>query len=309
MELDQCDILFDKALCSKNKEEFSTAIDDLFSYYSILSVGLDRADIFWRARPANDATHKNVIDMKYPPKDIAGLGRLNDKGSPCFYAASNIETALLEIDAEGGKLYQVAGYRVLLEENLRLALIGEYANVQKSGYLHLSGVDPNLTITKMLNKSGENEARRKIYIDKFFAHILSDIDATKNEYCFSRALSSSIYSRVKVDGVAYPSVKDPGGLNVAINPTSFDRIFHNVSCLLVHVSKIRKFKHIDFTIIKSAKYLDDQDNFVWEAYKEHDIHGMYGLTEEEFEYAKTIQNDPNALILLKTYYNRKKSQH
>ena len=113
MTLDECEIIFSKALSSKNESEFFYEIDPLRLFYELLSVGLGRGSIFWRARLIKDDIYSSIEELGYPPKESSGLGRLNDKGTSCFYGAKNIETALIEIGAKEGQLIQLAGYRVL----------------------------------------------------------------------------------------------------------------------------------------------------------------------------------------------------
>jgi hypothetical protein len=79
---------------------------------------------------------------------------------------------------------------------------------------------------------------------------------------FSRALAQSIYSRVGAEGIVFPSVKDRGGFNVAVQAEPSDKILHNVSCLVVCMGKPRKFGLIEFTIVKSAERLDDDWNII-----------------------------------------------
>ena len=202
--------------------------------------------------------------MKYPPSHIARVGRLNDAGLPCFYVGARKETAIAEVDAKEGQLIQLAGFRVLDANSVRLALIGEYSNVQKVGYMHFAGTDPDMTLSKILNTMPRHEALRKIYIDKFFAHVLADPSAAEKNYLMSRALTQSIYAHNPVDGIVFPSVKDRGGFNIGIKPDPSDKCFHNVCCIVVRLGKQRRFGLLDFEAVKSAKMLDSDSNFVWD---------------------------------------------
>tara|TARA_R110000796_G_scaffold233571_1_gene352122 strand:- start:2007 stop:2738 length:732 start_codon:yes stop_codon:yes gene_type:complete len=234
--------------------------------------------------------------MDYPPAELSRAGRLNDKGSPCFYISATKETALTEIDAKEGQLIQLAGFRVLNEETIRLAVIGEYANVKKNGYMHFAGQDPDMTISKMINSMPRQDALKKIYIDNFFASVLADPIASSSEYLYSRALGQAIYSRVSAGGIAFPSVKHRSGFNVSVNAEESDRAYQNVSCIVVKIGKPRKFGMIEFEIIQSAEQLDDDLNFVWMSSREPDVIGIYGMTKDEYETAAAGQNDRNGLL-------------
>lgn len=296
MTLDDCEDVFRRALSSDSVTAFCKVIEPLFNEYKILSLKFGRGSIFWRARPIENEIYPNVDSVDYPPPESAKQGRLNDLQNPCFYIAARKETALAEVGASEGQLVQLAGFRILNEEPIMLAVIGEYANVQKSGYMHFVGRDPDMVIAKMLNASPRHEAFRSIYIDKFFASVLADPQASRNGYMFSRALARSIYARVHADGIVFPSVKDQGGYNIGIQAEPSDRSFHNVSCFIVRMGKPRQFGLIDFTIVKYATHLDSDGNFIWSECTDSESVGMYNMSKEEFDAASLHPNDRNALL-------------
>ncbi|WP_027800246.1 RES family NAD+ phosphorylase [Paraburkholderia dilworthii] len=296
MTLDDCDRIFDRALSSEVEEEFSHAVAPLFSHYKILSVNWGKGSIFWRARIVQDTPFKNLAEMNYPPPHVARVGRLNDAGSPCFYVAARKETAIAEIDAEEGHLVQLAGFRVHEGNPVRLALVGEFWNVQKAGYMRFAGTDPGMGLTKALNSMPRHAALKMIYIDKFFANVLADTDASKRNYLLSRAITRSIYRRNNADGLAFPSVKDQGGFNMGVKPDPTDRCFNNICCIVVRVLKKRRFGLLEFEIVKSAQSLDLDSNFVWSDSSAGQRFAIYGLSSEEVELAKKSPGDPNALL-------------
>lgn len=283
MNTEECEKLFSKAMKSSSETEFFHSIDPLFSEYGILSIELGRGSTFWRARKINDEIYPNIDDLNYPPPEIVNIGRLNDKGIPFFYASADIETALAEVDPEEGQLVQLAGFKIKNEFPLILAVIGEYSNVQKNGYMHFFGKDPDRTISNMLNRLPRNEAIKKIYIDRFFAHVLRDVNAHSNNYQFSRALSRAILSKNHADGIVFPSVKDRGGFNLGIKSEPSDKCLHNVSCLVAKVNAKREFGLIDYEIINSATRLDKSGNFIWpEKYVPESI-GFYNISKDEVD--------------------------
>lgn len=293
MELDSCDYMFDSALASQTEGDFCRHISPLFDAYEILSVGLERANIFWRARIVDEVKWPNVEDLNYPPPEVARQGRLNDAGSPCFYLSKDIQTALLEINAKEGQLVQVAGFRVQSEEILRLTVVGEWANVQKNGYMRFSGTDPDRTIARRINRNPK--ALTLLYIDQFFASILGNADARDTNYKHSRALGALLYSRVNADGIAFPSVRDQGGFNLAVKPAPSDRVFHNVACHLVKVGKRRKFGIQDYEILDSALRLDDQLNFIWPDSYKAGRRNIYGLNKQEHDFLSVRADDQDAM--------------
>ena len=296
MTLDDCETFFDKAITTASESEFCDVIAPLFKEYEILSLEIGRGSIFWRARLIEKEIYPNISNLDYPPPERTRQGRLNDAGDPCFYIAVRKETALLEIGATEGQLVQLAGFRVKNEYPIRLAVIGEYANVQKNGYMHFSGRDPDMAISKILNSMPRHKALKKIYIDRFFASVLADADASSSGYIFSRALGQAIYSRIDAEAIVFPSVKDRGGFNVAVKAQPSDRSFHNVSCLVVRMGKVRRFGLTEFSIVKSAERLDEEWNFVWLEGAAPETIGMYNMSKEEFEAASRNPEDRNNLV-------------
>ena len=283
MNIEECEKLFSNAMKSDSEAEFYYSIEPLFNEYEILSVELGRGSTFWRARKINAGIYLNVDDLGYPPAEIVNFGRLNDKGTPFFYISADIETALAEVDPDDGQLVQLAGFKVNNESPLIIAVVGEYSNVQKIGYMHFVGKDPDRTILKMLNGLPRKDAIKKIYIDRFFAHILRDENACSNNYRYSRALSQAILSKNHAHGIAFSSVKDRGGFNLGIKSEPSDKCFHNVSCVIARINAKREFGLIDYEIINSATHLDENGAFVWpERYAPESI-GVYNMSKEEFD--------------------------
>jgi len=299
MGLDECESVFERASASTNEAEFLHIIQPLFTFYKILSVGIGRGKVLWRARVINDAPYPNISELSYPPSHLAGLGRLNDLGSPCFYVASREDTAIAEVNAEEGQLVQVAGFRIIPEAYMQLALIGEYSNIQKCGYMHFSGSDPDNSLNRYLNLMQKKEALRLIFTDKFFSHVLADPSAHERGYILSRSLASAIHSKSKESvGIVFPSVKDRGGFNIGIKPQASDRLLHNTCCFIAKVGKRRPYGLIEHEIVKSAWNVSPDGDFLWNNCTKSDAIGMYGMTKEEFDFASNDPDKRNGLLNL-----------
>jgi hypothetical protein len=283
MNIEECEKIFSKAVKSDSESEFHYLIDPLFNEYEILSMELVRGSTYWRARKIENCIYSNIDDLGYPPPEFTKTGRLNDKGMPFFYMSLDMETALAEVEPFDGQLVQLAGFKIKKESPLVVAVVGEYSNVQKNGYMHFSGNDPDRAIFKLLNQLPRKEALKRIYIDRFFAHVLRDPKAGENNYKFSRVLSHAIFSKNHADGIVFPSVKDRGGFNLGIKAEPSDKCFHNVSCAIAKVHARRAFGLIDHELINSAAQLDRNGNFVWpEKYMPESI-GVYNMSKEEID--------------------------
>ena len=302
MSLDYCDTVFSKALAAEGESEFFHHIQALAPFYKILSVEVGRGKVYWRARKIADKPFNKVDDVIYPPAKNTNQGRLNDKYEPCLYVSKNMETALLEIDAEEGSLIQLAGFRVKLGHGIRLALIGEIANVQKTGYIRFSGSNPAGTVSKIINDMPLKDALRAIYIDKFYSQVLADLNARNENYFRSRALGKFIHSQIPAEGIAFPSIKDQGGYNLAINPSIYDENMHNVSCLIVKIIRKRSYGILEYEIIKSAKKINSDNQFCWNSSQVPYNMGLYNMTKDEYDFMKKKPpNKHNIYELLQLY--------
>lgn len=296
MTLDECEKIFDAALACQNEADFCHVVEPLFEEYEILSLEFGRGSIFWRARLIDEEPYENISELIYPPPKCAKRGRLNDSGHPCFYVSARKETAISEIGAKEGQLVQIAGFRILSESPIRLMVIGEYSNVHKNGYMHFAGRDPDMTIARILNSLPRQEALKKIYIDKFFASVLADVNASDNDYRFSRALAQTLSARNGAKGIVFPSVKDRGGFNIGVDAETSDKCFHNTNCIVAAVGKERRFGFLEFRVIKSAERLNDDGRFIWFKHPNQEIIGFYNMSKEEHEIASRNPADRNGML-------------
>lgn len=191
---------------------------------------------------------------------------------------------MLEIEAQEGQLIQLAAFKVASDKAIDLILVGEYAYVHKTGYVRLTGVDPAGTIANILNGLPPEDSLATIYIDRFFAGILNDPHARDTGYMLSRALGAALHSRIKsADGIAFPSVRDPGGFNYAVLPAPSDRGFRNVACAIARVGKNRRYRLVEHELLGCADDLDGEENFVWANPYQPNTLGMYGMTKDEHD--------------------------
>ena len=304
MTLDECEAIFDRAVMSSTEAEFCHSVEPLFDEYQILSLEFGRGSIYWRARIVSDEPYANLSEMVYPPPECTKVGRLNDAGAPCFYVSARKETALAEVGAREGDRVQLTGFRILDESSVRLAVIGEYANVQKCGYMHFAGQDPDMGLTKLINAMPRDVALKRIYIDKFFANILADPSAATNGYRFSRALGQSIFARNGSGGIVFPSVKDVGGFNLGVNAEVSDRSLHNVCCFVTKVRRIRRFGLLEFEVTHFAEGLGAEGDFLWKKCEPPGVVAMYGMSKEEYDIA--IKDPADRNNLLHVLHNRAK---
>lgn len=285
LTLDQCGELIEAALASSTREAFQRLVSPLVDEFGILSFGIGRNQTYWRARIIEKERYDQLKELDYPPAELVKRpGRLNDIHAPCFYISSTLETAIAEVQPELGQLVQVAGFRIVPEKILQLIFLGEYYHVEKRGFTSYSGHDPGQTVRKLLDQHPLEERRTHLLIDNFFAHVISDKEASRDDYLHSRALRDLLLAKVSAHGIAFPSARDPGGINFGVLPEPSDDLFHNVCCLVMRVGKKRRFASHDLEYVGAVGGLtDNRKGFVWESDPKPTKIVMYNMTKQEYE--------------------------
>lgn len=286
MTLDECDKAFARIRSTTLPAEVCHALEPIFDYYEVMNIELGRDSVFWRARLAEANPFGSLNEMTYPPAPYAKLGRLNDDKSPCLYAATREETALLEIGAAQDTYVQLIGFKVKPNAAIRVALIGELLHVYKTGYPRLTGTDPGRTFHRYLNDKGWERGRRLLYLDAFLAELLGDPEAKNQDYARTRALASMVYRRKEIEGIVFPSVPAPLGMNLALKPDSTDKNLQPVCCLHARITRTRQFGFIEFQVIHQAERMDFEGEFTWTKSEDSSTRRFFNLTKEEYEEAK-----------------------
>lgn len=303
MTLDECDRLFAQVRDESSASAICHALQPLLDSYEVLNIELGRSAVFWRARFAGAQPWESVKEMSYPPLANARPGRLNDENTPCLYAATHGETALLEIGVKENDVVQLVGFRAKLETPIRIAVIGELLHVHKTGHLRLTGHDPTRSIHRYLNSLGIKRGQALLYIDAFLAHLLADAEAKNSGYVRSRALASMIYRNPDIDGIMFPSVQDPLGMNLALRPAPSDSKLHPVCCWHLTVNRIRAFGFIEYDVTGEAEQIAADGKFVWASYLERSRRRFFNLTKEEYDAATRNPDDPNTFLKVMNVHN------
>lgn len=268
MRIDEIEDYCELILKSSDPIEIESTFKILLNYYKCSSINLSRGDTFWRARNLDGrAFFKNIADISYPPKNLTTSGRMNKANEPILYLSTRKETALAEIDIKEMEFVQVAGFRIAHEKELAVSIVGVFWNVFKNGGVPLILKDPEQKIFSylkyLMSNYREDISLALIYIDKFFATILSALDASKNDYLHTKILSKIIMDKSKSFAIAYPSIKDEGAYNLAVNAEVSDTLFENVSCSVLRIDRKKKYGIFLSEIENIAEDIDYLGNFVW----------------------------------------------
>src|SRR5690606_42126276 len=132
-----------------------------------------------------------------------------------------------------------------------------------------------------INSAPKNIGSNLIYIDKYFSEILADNKASENQYLFTRTLSNELLEKAHAKAIAYPSVKDIGAYNLAVEANESDKAFENVICLTLKVKKVKRWGIYDHQLLSAAEGIDENGNFIWHDDTDLSSIPIYNFTEHE----------------------------
>lgn len=283
--LDDCDAAFRTILESKVGEEVDAELDAILGDYPVLSFEIGRGSVFWRGRKCSEEGFLQEKEMSYPPPEHASLGRLNDQGAPCLYAATRRSTVFAELGVNVGDYVQLAGFRILADKTVRAIAVGDYFHVYKTGYLRALGGDPDQATSRLLNSFDPERGKRIVYVDAFLGSLLADKEAKTENYALSRLLAGKTFKKSGAEAMFYPSVQDTIGMNLAVLPNAFDERMHGVCAQLVQITKVRSFGFYEHRVCKEVIGVDDNGRYVWQLPESEFVLPVFRMTKEEYEQA------------------------
>lgn len=205
------------------------------------------------AREGHLETNLSGLVAKKPPHDR--YGRCTTKENSAYYAALNIETALLESNAEEGKLYQILELLPQKDIQLDTVIVGwlDYLRRHKSPPPLLTGLRGNQAraARELIEREAPEEATKQILFDAFIADQFRKIvpDDNDEEYRTTALYSSLLLESNKFEQILYPSVANFGGWNVAIRPDLVTERLEISSVQLIRVDKDLGYGMYDCTVV------------------------------------------------------------
>jgi hypothetical protein len=235
-------------------------VAELFSRQPIVTYTYRAGHTFWRGRPCADGQpFKTVEQMLWPPT-TQSIGRANEVGEVVLYASSHLPTALAEISPPPGSRVQTVAIQIRTDRQLHLCFIGDILRVSRTGQSGSAGPSIASAIQGLLSSSDPGAAGGLVYTDAFAAEAFSDRD----NHRIAAMISSHFFQRLPMlDGVVYPSVRTPGGQNVALRTTSFSDNCRVAGASIVEFRRDYRFGFFDAPLVTVASELDPAGRFVW----------------------------------------------
>ena len=204
--------------------------------YSMVGGGIIPGMLWYRGRVVPAEGLPNLHECIYR-KDQRGFGRANTPGQPVFYGSRNHTTVLAKLRPARGDCVQVIAARVREGMQLKSVTIGEIehcynAGRSVSGYDHVvDGVD------EMLRGSGDqDELLGRVLCDAFLAEQFGrEVNDDLHDYKLTAVVAQG---PIQSGGaLLYPSVRLPGGLNIAVGGEAFNQYFEVLYTWLYQVER------------------------------------------------------------------------
>jgi hypothetical protein len=207
------------AFGSMSLEEKKAFLVRLVRTHVTLSLEWGKGWTYRRTRKLDPGVRPETVDELVWRKGMpARLGRANPAGFEVLYLSDRMDTALREAGVQHDTV-AVAEFAVRDDRSLRVAPIGEFTQVQRTGRGYLLGAHSDL-ITKLLNACDPDEALSMMITDAFLQErFLSD-----DSYELSSQIALAIFRKdPEIAAVAFQSRRQPGGVNFAVRVETFWR--------------------------------------------------------------------------------------
>lgn len=269
IELNKLDAFRNDLLSDSNPTSVEDKLRWYLKHFSGLNIvfGYDRPIIRGRICSSIDG-YKNINDLCAPPPEKTNIGRMNEKGMPMFYAAYHIGTAIAEINAKSGDVVHIAQFNLpkTSDNGLRCLVIGEAFN----SFHGISSVTDSFSkeIRALLEKLARNDIKSMLsflYMDALSSELLNDVNASKNNYLYSRTFSRLLLeTHPYIDGIIYPSAKIKGTSNIVLRPNTIHKKVNIISSQVVHIKKTFPYGICDVKVIKEAKGNTINGDIIWQ---------------------------------------------
>jgi hypothetical protein len=267
LHIDYAERLVNKIKHSESEDEVILHMKETIAHYELVNFSFNYSRPFVRARICDSGRgFNNTSEIYYPPTTLTTNGRANDKLNPCLYLSLKLETATLEIGAKEGDVVQVALFKTKNDQNIRLGMIGEKINAVKGVGKNISEHMAN-EINRIVNEMSMKDrvlAMSYVYLDGFFNELLTDHNACKNDYLFSRTTIRLLHEKYDfLDGFMYHSNSDRGAHNIVVPAKIADEKLGLVDTLLVRIKKVYDYGLIDYEIINTPTDIKSNGDITW----------------------------------------------
>lgn len=198
-------------------DEKRAVIDRLVGVHPIYSMDWGPGSSYRRCRELeNGAVPDHVDQLIWRAGVPARVGRANPDGFQVLYLADRPDTALNETRVMDGDVV-MTDFVIREGCSIRVAPIGEMANIQRTGRGYLSS-EVASTIDGMINAADYHEVRSLLITDAF----LWDCFVGSDVYEVTSHVAQAIFKKNdRINAIAYPSRRQFGAINFAVRVENF----------------------------------------------------------------------------------------
>ncbi len=202
---------------SMSVNEKKAVIDRLVTVHPTYNLNWGPGSKYRRCRVLENGDVPNNINQLIWRADVrAQLGRANPEGFQVLYIADRPETALAETRVTSGHVV-MTDFVIRAGCSIRLAPIGEMANIQRTGRGYLSD-EVASCVNSFLNACDYYEVRSLLITDAF----LWNCFVAGDDYEVTSHVAHAIFSKNSlINAIAYPSRQQFGALCFAVKVDSF----------------------------------------------------------------------------------------
>ncbi len=213
-------------------------VERILTTRRILRLGVrhDSNQVWWKVRRVEAPGDRfDCIREVSINRTATGFMRANGPGMPTLYASRSQTTALFECDAKPGEIFQLVSCRAFEhpDNEYNVDLVGEVESIQNRG-VSLLAHQQNVETIRQFAKDNPFAVQIAALADEFLAEqfaIPSNSAYRITAYCGWQLLQDG-------HAVAFPSVKDKGGINIAVPEATFDEKFEVLTCQIVRIKNI-----------------------------------------------------------------------
>lgn len=264
LEINKLQRITRSIIAQTNADVIEERLTWLLNYYEVINYKLSYDRGIYRARICDSPDgFKNVKDLSYPPKDLTKAGRLNEPMEPIFYAAFIVHTTLEEVEAKEGDYVHVANYKIDDSRGINGCIVGEILRVHRSGRTLLPGKLGD-KLNGILNSMPQYDGMKYVFMDAFLADMLSNENASKNDYLHTRKLGKLLMNSVEdIDAMVYPSVTLQSAVNIAIKTEAVSRVLKLASNCVLKINKRYDYGIFDYVITKHSCMQKSDGTIIW----------------------------------------------
>ncbi|MFA6774416.1 MAG: RES domain-containing protein [Sphaerochaeta sp.] len=210
----------------------------------------------YRLVRVRESLARNINQILAPIPPHSRYGRCNLKDTCVYYAAKNLETALLECQAKIGDTFQVVKMTAYNSpQSVSSIYIGQYDEYRRTRLatypIYELSKRYQEDITKLYDKVGPKEFLQFAYIDAFLSDEFRKNVQNDYDYKLTALMAKFFLDFDMVDQIVYPSVAYRNSINLAIKPSIIGTKY-----TLDRIYAIRVLNDYDYGIFSYEEYAD-----------------------------------------------------